>query len=135
MDNIKRYRVNWDELRIEMGFLTFNRDQEEIMKRESFLRVMSALDNGAQEIIVDNTNLTESTRGRWKFLAEQSGLKYEEMWFTGAGELQYPVDLCVQRDARREGKAQVGRAVIERMALFAGLIDIPVSLSRGTRNL
>ena len=85
-DNIKRYRVNWDELRIEMGFLTFNRTQEEIMKRESFLRVMSALDNGAQEIIVDNTNLSESTRGRWKFLAEQNGLEYEEIWFPGTRE-------------------------------------------------
>lgn len=135
-DAVGRYRVNWDELRIELGFLTFNRTQEEIMKRESFLRVMSALDNGVQEIIVDNTNLTESARGRWKFLAEQNDLKYEEIWFPiTAGKNGANVELCIRRDAQREGKAQVGRAVIERMALFAGLIDIPVSLSRGTRNL
>ena len=52
-----------------------------------------------------------------------------------AGRNGTHVELCVRRDAQRKGKAQVGRAVIERMALFAGLIDIPVSLSRGTRNL
>lgn len=129
MGGVIRYRINWDELRTEMGFHTFKRAEEEAMQEESFRRAQLAGVTGVKEIIVDNTNLNEKTRGRWESLAEQNGWEYEEKWFN------QPVDLCVLRDSYREGKAQVGRTVIERMALFAGLIEIPPSLSKGMRNL
>ena len=131
------YYVNWDSLRAEMGFTTFKRENETLMQEESYRRVREAVRNGVEEIIVDNTNLNERTRNRWKAVASNLGIDYGEMWFTGGTneQLGTPTELCIQRDALREGKAQVGRAVIERMALFAGLIQFPVSYSRGKKDL
>jgi predicted kinase len=115
------YRINWDELRIEMGQTgVFNQAQEEeAMKARSYDRVRIAVGAGVDTILVDNTNLTEGTRSKWEALAKELNLDYFEQWFGT------PVEECVYRDSQREGKAQVGRAVIERMALWSGLLYLP----------
>jgi hypothetical protein len=41
-------------------------------------------------------------------------------------EFQTPVSVCVERDAARTGEEFIGRAVIERLALWNGRIDFPV---------
>jgi len=130
VDGITRYRISWDEMRIEFGHGNkFDRAREEAMKNVSYQRVENAVLNGFQEIIIDNTNLTQSTRDKWKYVAEINGLHYEEMFFFASTEI------CIQRDSYRNGKAQVGRAVIERMALWADLIVIPHSPSLGAKNI
>ena len=68
VDRISRCRVNWDELRVQMGFTTFKREQEEAMKRESERLVSEAVKMGIQEIIIefepeDKGPLEDSGRG------------------------------------------------------------------------
>ena len=114
------YRASWDDLRKELGHAgKFSRHREEEMKKQSVHRVEDAIKSGATNIVIDNTNLSASTRNMWHGVADRLGLEYVEY------EMNTPIDECIRRDAAREGSAQVGRAVIERMALFAGKIEFP----------
>ena len=70
-------------------------------------------------MIIDNTNLSDSTRNMWRGVAQRLGLIYFEH------EMDTTLNHCIMRDGYRYGEQQVGRAVIERMALFAGKIDFP----------
>ena len=80
--------------------------------------VMDALANG-KNVIVDDTNLLGSGTARWQDLARISNADFTVKDFTIV-----PIAECIRRDALRAGKARVGRGVIERMALQAGLIDL-----------
>jgi predicted kinase len=114
----KWYRVNWDELRIEMGITgLFNRSQEDAMQKKSFMIAEAAARDGSN-LIIDNTNLNPNTRNRWRGLASQLKMAYKEV------EIDTPLAECIKRDADRE--RSVGRAVIERMALFADKIDFSI---------
>jgi len=110
-------RVNWDEWRKTRGMhlRNFNRKEEESMQKESLIYAETLGREGAN-IIVDNTNLNENTRNRWKGVAQRAGMTYTEI------VMPTSLEECIARDAKREGLEQCGRAVIERMALFAGLI-------------
>lgn len=112
------YRCNYDDLRLEMfePDWKFNRADEQRMKKEAIRRAKDALMVG-ESVIIDNTNLTPRARETWINIAKGFGLEAEIY------EMPTSLEECLHRDARREGKARVGRAVIERMALFNGLID------------
>jgi predicted kinase len=112
------YRVNYDDLRVELYGQNwkFNRAEEAAMKEHAIEDARGAIENGCS-VIVDNTNLNENARKPWINLAKRYGIDYEIF------EIDTPVAECVARDAKRTGKARVGRAVIERMALFNGFID------------
>lgn len=116
-DNPSWVRINWDDWRKSRGMhlRNFNRKEEESMQKES-LDFAESIGRAGSSIIVDNTNLNENTRNRWKGVAQRAGMNYVEVVM--------PVSLeeCIARDAKREGLEHCGRAVIERMALFAGLI-------------
>ena len=110
------------------------------MKKISIRRVESAVQIDYNEIIIDNTNLSASTRNMWRGVADRLGLEYVEH------EMNVSIDECIRRDAAREGSAQVGRAVIERMALFAGkikfdltrpivIVDIDGTLANGSHRV
>ena len=113
-----RVRINWDEMRLARygPDWRFNGKQEGEMKAAAYQVAKDALKAGLS-VVIDNTNLTEGTRHRWRALGANYGAEIIEQ------ELDVPVDECVRRDGLREGKARVGRAVIERMALFNGFID------------
>jgi predicted kinase len=136
----KMYRVNWDELRKSLGHTgAFDRTREETMKKISVNLVENAVRRGYgdgsygdghyTDVIIDNTNLTDSTRNMWRGVAERLGLTYVEH------EMDADVRVAVQRDAERAGDAQVGRAVIERMALQAGKIYFPPTFGIGYKNI
>lgn len=113
-----RFRVNYDELRLKMfgEDWKFNRKQEALMKAEA-LKLATEAANQGRDIIVDNTNLTTGARAPWEALAKQLDVNYEQH------EIDTPIAECIERDHKREGRARVGRAVIERLALFHGFID------------
>ena len=113
----KWYRVNWDELRKETGLVgkRFNREKEDEMQKRSFDLAERAV-NAGLNLIIDNTNLNDKTRNRWREFAKKLKIEYKEI------DLNISIDQCVYRDARRENP--VGRAVIERMALFAGKLEL-----------
>lgn len=112
----KRVRVNYDDLRLEMfgkGW-RFNRTDEDKMKSKAMETADTALQLG-MSVVVDNTNLSKKARQPWVDLAAKHSAHLE------IDEIDTDVWTCIERDRYR--KARVGRAVIERMALFNGLID------------
>lgn len=117
-DPTQRWRVNYDDLRRQMfgPSWKFNRQDENKMQDEARKQAAAALSLG-KSVVIDNTNLTERTRNKWAALGKQFGAEvmYEE--------LDTPVWECVRRDYSRSAETRVGRAVIERMALFYGFID------------
>jgi len=112
------HRINWDDMRKDRGMhlRNFNRKEEEQMQRDSFLLAEDLGRNGAN-VIVDNTNLNLNTRNKWKGVAQRAGMDYNEII------MESSLEECIDRDSKRVGIEQCGRAVIERMALFAGLIS------------
>lgn len=117
-DPTQRWRVNYDDLRRQMfgpGW-KFNRQDENKMQDEARKQAAAALSLG-NSVVIDNTNLTERARNKWAQLGKDFGAEvvYEE--------LDTPVAVCVARDYGRPEESRVGRAVIERMALFHGFID------------
>ena len=112
-DQDARIRINYDELRIGMygADWKFNHNEEQKMKTHAFNITKKAIDAGLS-VVIDNTNLTLSAKNYWRNLGKSLGAEIIEE------ELDVPVEECVKRDRLREGKARVGRAVIERMALF-----------------
>jgi predicted kinase len=109
-------RINWDTDRKCLGLFwkKFDRKTEDEMQKNSFQLVESL--GRSEDIVIDNTNLSEKTRNKWKGVAERAGMTYTEKRF------DTPVEICVDRDSKRIGTEHVGRAVIERMALFADRI-------------
>lgn len=117
-DPENRRRINYDDLRIELygdGW-KFNRPEENAMKKVALDRAKKALSSGLS-VVIDNTNLSSNVREVWINLAKSLGVESEVF------EIDTPLEVCVQRDRLRQGTKRVGRAVIERMALFHGMID------------
>ena len=117
-DPTNRERVNYDNLRIELfgeGW-KFNRPEEDKMQAYARGLVEGWLIHG-KSVVIDNTNLTEKVRERWAALGRKYGVNIVQQ------EIDTPVAECVRRDSERIGRARVGRAVIERMALLHGFID------------
>lgn len=111
-----RVRVNYDDLRQELFGPTwkFNRKDEEHMKETAVTIASGALASG-HSVVIDNTNLSPKVKLGWRNLGLKHGATISEFYHAT------PIHECIQRDIRREKR--VGRAVIERMALWNGLID------------
>ena len=110
-------RINWDEERVVRGMtVKFNREEEDRMQKDLFGQAEYWGKQGFN-VVVDNTNLSERTRNKWRAVAQRAGMTYVEE------RMEASPEECIRRDAKREGRACVGRPVIERMALWAGLID------------
>lgn len=119
------YRVNWDSLRWydTLGnpkAYTFNRQNEDQVKRmaeesaDMAVRLM-------QNLVIDNTNLTDAAQNYWKEFARRRGMHVETV------EFDTPLDECLRRNDLRTGWKRVPRAVIERMALNSGRVEWPHS--------
>lgn len=123
-DHEHRRRINYDDIRIELygckGPIYFKgKDIGGREKAIKFLALERATDffkkNPIQNsIVVDNTNLTPAARQPWIELGRNLGIEVVQE------EIDTPVAECIRRDALREGDSQVGRDVIERMALSSG---------------
>lgn len=122
-DPLKWERVNWDDLRHAEPDWKFSREREKAMQQRSFDIARNAFAQG-KSVIVDNTNLHPRAADKWKRIAHECGAHWSEHSF-----LHVPVEECVRRDALRTGRDHVGRYVIERMALFNGLLSFPENKS------
>jgi|SRR5581483_4743625 len=115
-------RVNWDDIRLELNpEYRFSHETEKQVRRIAEDRALSALAAG-KSVVVDNTNLNHRTRERWHQLAQSVGVPL----VMDSSFLDIRIEELIRRDAQREGKARVGRHVIERMALDNGLLHFPV---------
>lgn len=113
-DSFNRRRINYDDLR-ELMFgkgWKWNRAQENKMQKHAKEICIDYLRN-AYSVIIDNTNLSRRVREQWASIGRSLGASIIEH------EMPATIMQCVARDWIR-GPARVGRAVIERMALWGG---------------
>jgi predicted kinase len=96
----------------------FKKKSETEIRDASYEMARKFLSQG-RNLIIDNTNLSESSRQHWRFIAEQAGAEVE------VKEFNTPLDECVRRNEFRTGWRKVPRPVIERMALMNGRVDWP----------
>lgn len=108
-------RVNRDDIRnmVDDGF--FSKENEDFVSIVSDAIVRKALADG-YDVILDNTHLSPQSLKKIHNLAE------------GVGDVQVvekafnePVSVCLERNAKREGKARVPDEVIHRMAKSSGI--------------
>lgn len=107
-------RMNRDLLRTMLHFDKWSGKNEEKTMETGWWIVKHWLNKGVN-VIVDDTNLSQSHRDRWTNLAKECNANFETKsfdtdWFE-----------CVHRDSRRE--KQVGRAVILNMAMQYNLVQ------------
>lgn len=114
-----RIAVCYDDLRIGMfgPDWKWNRADEEKMKAHARDITTRALAAGLS-VVIDNTNLSSRTRNEWSELGSKLGAQIV------AHCMVESVAECVRRDKLRAGKARVGRAIIEGMALRQGMLDL-----------
>lgn len=117
-DSDGRIRVNYDDLRLGMygPDWKWNRADEDKMKAHAKDIATRALTAGLS-VIIDNTNLSSRARNEWQALGQKLGAQVVAHCMVEA------VSECVRRDKLREGRARVGRAIIEGMAFRQGLLD------------
>lgn len=114
----KLVRFNNDDIRNMMGVpANWSGEMEDIVRKMLVHGAETALSKGL-DVIIDNTNLTAGVQERWKQVALAHKSKFEIVDFR-----RVPVATCVGRDRLRQHPNCVGRAVIETMALKAGLIE------------
>jgi hypothetical protein len=94
-----------------------SRGMENIVSKFQQMMANQAIIEGFTPII-DDTNLNPRTRLRWKETAEKMKAHYREV------VMDTPLEKCIARDAKREGKAHVGAAVIHRQFLESGRLPI-----------
>ena len=113
-------RVNRDELRIILHGpdAKWSGERERVTAAAETAIVRDALLN-KKNVIIDDTNLLGSGTARWTELAASLATVHIEDFTKTVS-----IEECIARDRGRSGKARVGRGVIERMALQAGLIDL-----------
>jgi predicted kinase len=100
-------RINWDDMRERPSQ---SQKAERAMQAKGKEIAFNALKAGVN-VVIDNTNLSQSTRQSWIQLIQSAGAN------AVFRAVNTPVNVCIERDKTREKR--VGRAVIERMALFS----------------
>lgn len=101
-------RINRDDLRAMMHSVPWSKERERLTMaaRDSLIMLMLRKE---QNVICDDTNFGQTD---WlQKLAKQAGATFLIVDFT-----HIPVELCIERDAKRTGKARVGEEVIRNMA-------------------
>jgi len=83
-----------------------------------------------KDVIIDDTNCVRQTRQKWEEFARQVRVKFRIVTMTT------PLDVCIERDSKREGKEKVGEGVIRRQHKDLNEIKVqpreatPVKLTR-----
>jgi predicted kinase len=109
-DRAHRVRVNRDDLRamIDDGLHVEGVTEARIVAARDGL-ILAALDRGL-DVVCDDTNLPARVVRDLARLARRAGAGFAVEDFTDVD-----VDTCIERDAKRTGRAQVGEAVIRGM--------------------
>lgn len=104
--------VEKDQIRAELELTGWtwspSNEQTVILRRDQL--IIAAL-RGGRDVISSDTNLSRKHEITLRGIAAECGAEFEVHDLTGV-----PVQTCIQRDSQREGKAQVGKEVILKMA-------------------
>jgi len=107
-------RINKDSLRTMLHGDKFTGRNEGLTRDASRELAKMYLQKGTN-VIIDDTNLNDSTLRSWKDLAKDLNVKIETVDMTDVS-----VETCIQRDSERE--KPIGSTVIKNMAIRAGLV-------------
>ena len=107
-------RVNRDDLRAMLfdSVWTGKREGVVVDCEKAIAKVLLA---NQMTPLIDDTNLSSRHKDMWSGFAKEQGATFEMV------DCGQPLSVCVERDARRP--KPIGEAIINRMALNAGLID------------
>ena len=108
-------RFNRDDLRNMIDDGDYSKDNEEFVVNVQELLVRRALQDG-YDVILDNTHLVTPTVKKIHKLAESVG----DVQVIEKG-INESIQVCIERNAKREGRAKVPEDVIHRMAKGAGI--------------
>jgi hypothetical protein len=92
--------------------------QEKIVKSVKLERIRKVLNEG-KDVIVDNTHMNPRTLTSMQEWFKQ---EYPEVDVIVWDFRHIPIETCIERDSKREGKEKVGVGVIMKMAKEGGLI-------------
>lgn len=111
-------RVNRDDLRAMMygPHGSWSGKKEDLVIKQEKVLALTALGQN-KDVIIDDTNLSDRNRNMWSEFARQNGASFDMIDLRSV-----EVDECINRDFEREKR--VGRAVIERMALWYKLLPV-----------
>lgn len=112
----KIVRLNRDSMRAMLFNSEWTYKREKLVVGLEVQMACHAL-GSEYDVIVDDTNLSESNVERWKEVARRCNAEFNLM------RMETPFMECVNRDALRTGKEHVGRAVIEKQFLASGRAD------------
>ena len=110
-DNPNYLRICWDDIGRANPGMKFDK-----VKALSHGMVAKAKQHG-MDVVIDNTNLTVKTYQEWERIGQ------ENLFTVRYQYVETPIEECIRRDSERT-QGRVGRAVIERMALKAGLLKL-----------
>jgi predicted kinase len=107
VDSRNRIRVNRDDLRkMGHGGRLGTRRQEDMISAMQLGGVRGLL-QGGHDVFIDDTNLYPEVRLKWRDLAAEEGAEFEVIDLTGV-----PLQLCLQRNAGRDGDARLREDII-----------------------
>jgi predicted kinase len=114
-DPVRRFRANRDDFRAMGHDSTFVKQDVEQPGTERLIvaardAAISALLRKGVDVVCDDTNLPQRVARDLRRLAMLAGADFEVWDLTDV-----PVETCIERDAARSGRAQVGEAVIRDM--------------------
>lgn len=101
-------RVNKDDIRSRVNS-TWSRDVEKEVIRKRDFDIALGLSQG-KSVISDDTNFAPKHETRLRAIALKWGAAFEVKDFT-----EVPIEVCIERDSKREDKARVGEKVIRAM--------------------
>jgi len=104
-------RINKDDLRAMLGG-DHSRGLETLVKATRNFILKQAMMLGYDTIIIDDTNYHPSHISDITAIVEA---KVPPNYSVEILEFDCPVEICIQRDAQREGKTRVGEKVIKQM--------------------
>lgn len=116
LDNPNTIRVNKDDIKIKLHNGVYSKALEVIVCEYQMSLAATWLAEG-KSVIVDNTHLFWTHEQDYRQLANDMDVEFEVKFF------DTPIDVCIERDSKREGKAKVGSKVITQMAQKAQLLN------------
>jgi predicted kinase len=107
-------RINRDDLRAMIfdGVWTGPREKVIVEIEKAIAQVLA---KNKMIPVIDDTNLFQSHEDMWKNFAKENNLEFEK------DDVGTDLATCIERDKKRD--KPIGEAIIQRMALDAGMID------------
>lgn len=115
-DNPNSVRVNKDDIRNLLHNGVYSKENELIVNEYQMSLAANALAEW-KSVIVDNTHLFGSHEKDYRQLANDMDVEFEVKFF------DTPLDVCIDRDSKREWKARVGSKIILDMSKKAWLLN------------